>query len=477
MPYPVRNQVRGLAPYSQDEAQAYWLENLQYDDNGVWRPRWGLKWVYGFASAITHLSRGPGYTHNLMIVANGGQLYHVDVETPGVPGAIDTGWPSTPLVNCVSGSYWVACKSAIGGAVGPVKLYDGTTLSDPTTPPSDGNYIGTHGAIIMRAKSGDTSTQALRWTTVGDPNVWTSTFAKSPLPELGTVDAVVPFTSRETLLFGPQGIGHVIGNSPQSGLVFEPLISMAITTPMRHLVKCRDRVIFAGAGPALYQYVPPNNVQRIDPPIHRNLYSIFGTNNFRSWYDALRNCYVLWDNFNERGYLYDLDQNRWISALSFGTAGVNLLGQAVIDQGASMTDAATQPWAKGFIGASHRLLQWDPSIYTDFSASGSSSGCTCVVEYRPVSSGEVERQLQEVWIEAQGVWTVVLKYRQLLDGAWSTVSLGTVDTGTSGFAKVYPSLANMPVYRDRVIQIQATSASNVRFRAMAVKEITVGEKA
>lgn len=178
MPYPIRKQVGGLAPYSQDDTQAYWLENLQLDDNGIWRPRWGLKWIHGFTSAITHLSRGPGYTHNLMIVANGGSLYHVDVETPGTPVAIDTDWPTTPLATTVSGAYWVACKSAIGGTVGPVKLYNGTTLSNPTTPPSDGNYVGAHGQIIMRAKSGDTTTQALRWTTVGDPNTWTSTYAQ-----------------------------------------------------------------------------------------------------------------------------------------------------------------------------------------------------------------------------------------------------------------------------------------------------------
>jgi len=147
------------------------------------------------------------------------------------------------------------------------------------------------------------------------------------------------------------------------------------------------------------------------------------------------------------------------------------LGAAHIDQWASSVDAATMPWGKGFVGAGVNLLQWDPSIYTDYSA-GSGVAYTCSVETQMTTGGvpDVQKQLTEVQVEGQGTWEVILKYRQTAGSAWTSLSLGSVVAP----GKLYPTLANMPIYRERVVRLKADSASTLRFRSIGLVEDVVG---
>ena len=59
---------------------------------------------------------------------------------------------------------------------------------------------------------------------------------------------------------------------------------------------------------------------------------------------------------------YDLLRAYREARATFNTP--DILGGAVIDQGASTTDQATMPWGKSFVGVGQYLCQWDPSLST-----------------------------------------------------------------------------------------------------------------
>lgn len=473
---------QGLAKQDALPAEAAWLQNMDMDRNGYWRPRWGLKHTKAMSGTITDISKLGGYNARLMVISNSGSLDNLHVET-GVLTNVDTGWPTTPvskvLTPAASGdSLWVAHKSAIGGSTGALKKYDGTTYGTITPSGGDGNYVGMHGYMLMRAASGVTNTNALCWSNVGDPDTWAAGNKKGPIPELGTIDAIVPYGPNQTLLLGPYGIGHVLGDDPTQ-LAFEPLISMLLVTPMRGVVKCRDRVIFLAAGPKVMSFTAPGIVKDISPPIYRLLYDFAGTANIRAWYDALRNYYCLLDLTTHYVYCYSLELERWVGVWQYTTTTSDILGAAVIDQGASTVDASTQPWGKGFVAVGSNVLQWDPSVYTDATSSIATGSFTCAVETPPLTNDMdplTTKRISEISIEGAGDWTLKIRGRNTPDATWTEHTLtGALTAGavTAPSGRKYIDPTAVPEYRELAIVASATAASTLRFKSIGYRIETV----
>lgn len=468
--------VGGFARQGNSPLEAYWLENMRIDRDGTYRPRWGAKCLYTFGGTISNLSRIGGYNARLAVVA-GGTLYDIHVETLS-PTSLGTGWPtaamaSTIAVTASGTNVWIACKSPIGGSVGSLYKYDGTTLTAISSP-GNGNYVGMHGYFAVKIYSGAGDNTALRWSDLGDVDTWPVTSAKQPIPEIGTVDAIVPFSLRESLLFGPGGVATMSGTSA-AGMSFAPVINTPVATPMRHIAKCRDAVYFLAPGPSICRYRHPGVVERIEAPLERLLYNALGVSHLRAWYDPQKNYYVLWDSTSHVGYEFSIDLQRWVGAYTFATTGVDCVGFAEIDQGASTLDEDDMPWGKGFFAAGARLMQHDPSLYVDQASTspGDEDSFVCAIETKPSTGidSSIEKQCREVAIDGTGSWTVKLKTRSGPDAAWTTTTLGDI----SAPGKVFPSLANMPVYRECVIRCEAVSASGLRWRSVAIDEVPVGE--
>lgn len=469
--------VGGFARQGSNDLEAYWLENMRIDRDGTYRPRWGSKCLYVFGGTITHLSRIGGYNARLAVVANSGTLYDIHVETLS-PTSLGTSWPTTPMASCIgvaaSGTnLWLACKAAVGGTSGSLYKYDGTTLTAISSP-GNGNFVGMHGYFAVKLLSGVGDNTAMRWSDLGNADTWPVTSAKQPVPEIGTVDAIVPFSLRESLLFGPGGVATMSGTSA-SGMSFSPVVNTPVATPMHHVVKCRDAVYFLAPGPAICRYRHPGVVERIEAPLERLLYDADGVTNLRAWYDPQLNHYVLWDKTSHCGYHFSIDSQRWVGVTTFATTSVDCIGYAEIDQGASAVDAADMPWGKGFFGAGARLMQHDPSVYTDQTTTSNTdrSSYVVAVETKPSTGidASLEKQCREVHLDGTGSWTVKLKTRTGPDGSWTTTTLGTVTAP----GKVCPSLANMPAYTERVVRCETVSASGVRWRSVSIDEVPVGE--
>lgn len=477
----VQPGASGLNRHTTDPGAAYWLENMHRTQEGIYRPRYGLKHIKSMAAGeITHLSRPGGYNHLLMLIGESGKLYKLDIET-GTATLVATGWPTGPMASCVAlvpggATRWVAAKAQIGATPGPVFHYDLTTLTELTsTSPADKNYVGLHMQSVMGCASGDGSDTALQWSASADCTTWDVLYGSPPVASLGTVDAIVPFGPRETILFGPKGIGRVMGIPPRN-LAFENVEELPIATPMTHVCKCKDRIFFCAAGPRVFQYVSPGRAIPIEPPLFRDFFLAAGTQNLRSWYDEILNEYVLWDRGQHIGYRYSLTEDRWVGILSYtgstiSTVGVDdLLGFATIDQGASTVDQATQPWGKGFMAVDNMILQYDPDTGLDATGSATTSAFTCRVETIPERADlTASRQLLSVQIHAVGSWTPYYRWRNGPEEAWTTV-VGSAVT-CPGRWDIAPSAVE---YRELTVGAYASSAVTLRFHSFEIVEQVSG---
>lgn len=456
----------GLSRHGENPALAYWLENMVITEDGYYRPRYGTKHIKTMAAGeINHISKPGGYNHELILIGESGKLYNLDIET-GTATLLGTGWPTGPMASIIGlftsgvGARWMACKAQIGGTSGPVFHFDGTTLTEiATTYPDDGNYIGTYLQSAMRVKSGVGDNTAVQWSKNADCATWDALYASKPVCGIGTVDAVVGM-GQESILFGPRGLVRVSGIPPRN-LSFAPIEELEIATPMNHIAKCRDRIFFCAAGPRVYQFVSPGKAVPIEQPIFRDLMLAQGTVNLRAWYDAITDEYVLWDRTQFLGYRYSLRENRWAGITTFGAGSSNMLGQVVIDQGASSVDQATQPWAKAFYAVSNLIVQTDPSAYTDATSSSTTAAYTCKVE------AQIERpdpsyryQLLSLGINAAGTWTPYVKYRSSPDGSFTTIT-GSAITGPGRWELPLSSVE----WTEVVVGASASSASTLRFHS------------
>lgn len=467
----VRQQVGadGFARHAVSANEAAWLQNLEHERDGIFRARAGTKHIKTFGSdVVTDLSRPGGYNHLLMVAADGGTLYELDVESPGSPTTVDSGWPTTPFSSCLavatSGqNVWVACKSAIGGSVGTLYEWDGMTLT-ALSPPS-GNWVGMHLYMAMRAASGDGSINALRWTELGDITNWPASRGKGPIPELGTIDAVVPYSAQQTILLGPKGIGHVLGSDP-ANLSFEPLQALTVLTPMHHVARCRDRIIFLAAGPRIMQFVPPGTLEDIGGPIGRDLYLPQGGANLRAWYDPIRDYYCLSDRISHITYCYSLTQGRWVGVFVYTETSDDFLGSATIDQGASAVDAATMPWGKQFVGVGKRVLQWDPSVATDATDGSTNAAFVCAVETPPICPDpSLQHHVHEVQVEGVGSYDIIVKGRNTPSSSYTSHVVGSVTA--PGRKRVNPQ--TVPAYRELAVRLEANSTTALRFKSLAYR--------
>ncbi|MFI0608633.1 MAG: hypothetical protein ACH37Z_12195 [Anaerolineae bacterium] len=468
----------GFARHSEDPNKAYWLENMVITEDGYYRPRYGLKHCKTMAAGeINHLSRPGGYNARIMLIGESGNLYNLHVET-GVATLVATGWPTGPVAASVgnvpgAATRWLACKGTISGASGPVYHYDLTTLTElVSTAPSDGNFLGMMMGAAFRVISGDGTQQALQWSKVNDVTTWDTLYQHPPPCGLRSVDTVWPFGPREGILLGPNGVVRVTGVLPRN-IAFESLAEMEIATPMFHPIRARDRLFFAGAGPKLYQLTQGGGAPvPIEPPLFRDLFLAAGTSKLRGWYDGVLDEAVIWDRTQKLGYRYSLRQNAFVGVLTFGDPTKQMLGCAVIDQGASTVDEATQPWAKAFFAVDNLVLQSDPSVATDATSSSTTSAFTCKVESQPMRGVDpaYERQLNSLQIHAVGSWTPYFKYRQGPDDAWTTV--------TAGAPISCPGRWHVPLssvkYRELVVGVSASSSSTLRFHSFELDELIVG---
>lgn len=463
----------GLAPLGEQPTQAYRLENMVLDQDGLFKPRYGLKHTKTMGSGeINHISRPGGYNARLMLIAESGTLYDLHAET-GVATSLATGWPTGPVqaaVGAVPGgaTRWLACKGPISGTAGPVFHYDLSTLTEiVTTAPGDGNWIAVVMGAAMRVCSGIGTQDALQWSKANDVTTWDTLYQHPPPVGLRSVDAVLPNGPREGILLGPNGIARVTGIPPRN-FAFELLCEMEVATPMFTPLRARGRIFFGGGGPAIYMLSPGSSQPvNISAPIYRELFSAQGVTNLRAWYDAILDEVIFWDRTQKLGWRWSLTEDRWVGTLTYADGTVNMLGSAVVDQGASTADASTQPWAKAFYAANNLVLQTDPSVASDATSSSTSQAFTCRVETQ-IDRGDpsLTRQLLSVKSHSAGSWTHYYKWRNSPNEAWTTVT-----AGASGDWDVPLSSVE---YRELIVGSSAQATTSLSFHSFEVIEQVSG---
>lgn len=466
----------GLARAGTSQDEAYWLENWQILRDGVYRPRFGLRHVKTMSGAITDLSKAAGYNANLMVISNSGSLDQVHVET-GVVVNAGTGWPTSPISKCLapgpSGALWLGCKSAIGGSVGDVCSWNGATLT--TLACDDGNWVACHADFAVRLASGeDDPALAIQWSALGDATDWPVQNARSPIPQMGSSDALLPYSASESVILGPYGFGTLRGRNPDRP-AWEMGQNALLLTPMHLAVQCRDRIIIPGAGPTLLEYIPPGLPRSIQLPLGLDLLLAQGGANLRAWYNPTLNLYCLTDKTQHFTYLYSIDQARWIGSWKHaGGSSFDLLGQADIDQGASAVDASTMPWGKSFLAAGSLILQMDPSYYKDATSSTLDAPFVCTVETQP-RSGEpsAHKVLNGIEVEGYGLFTPYYKFRQGPQAPWTTVT----EPNPGDWEFTAPGRFDFPLtsntYREVVVGLTAEAHQDLRFKSIVIDEDVV----
>jgi hypothetical protein len=443
----LRPGIGGVSSRPVDPAEAYRVENMVLQRDGVWKPRPGLV-AFGSAAAgtITHVSmqeQGKG------IVVEGGRLRQ---WADGVYDAVlDTGWPTSWLHHTIGGNgafqYWVSPKTGRFEG-GPSQLRtvetvgEGGSLAVIASSPQV-YWAEQHGTYTLATRP-----EEIYWSDAGDSTTWTAGNAIRPQRLVGGAYGMVSISESQVLLLCELGIGMLMGTSP-SNFVLGPLYSN-IPLPFRgrSALACGDRVFVIGDGPTIYSLNP--GMQRVSASIESEIEGL-PISGFFAWYDYVDQLYCLSHSSAGKTWLYDLERNVWM-----GTWTRHLVGMG--------SNPGSDALASRFYGLGNQMVELTDGVYTD-----SSGAFTCAIETKPdyQQAPEAEKQASAAYVDGRGTWEVILRYRNGPDEAWTEVSAGNV--AAPGWA-FFPS----NVYRERVVRLVGTPSSTLRFRGIELDERVTG---
>lgn len=487
--------VGGFAYYPNAREVAPTIQNLMRDHDGSWRPRYGLDLLRAMPARIAMLHGAYQATtnkHMIYMLTQESKLYEGDLTAIGTATPIDMS-ALIPLANfnsefknaavCVgTSSNPTATEKRLlfsfpGFGVANQQVYDqdGGKVTDVSVADVKGAPF-THGNTSMVVQK-----TTLAWSAYGDAYSWNlSTDYTYVPPEIGEGVAGVYWQNDISYVAGTTGWASITGSRPSEAryqvLNIPPIAGPAPT----HLARCRDRIFYLASGPAIYMLGA--GVKRIDEPIYPVLSTYGDASYFTLFYDPLIDCLCVTPLVDQTVYsgrandtfLFNLTEERWIGTYRHadstkGISKAHLIGPVT---NSTTVPRNAPPFGAVVVAASDLLQVYDFDLYADDNSAGTATSFTCALEAGPDGIDQyphVDKQLLDVYIDGSGTWTVKAKYRDAAGEAYTEVTLGTV--AAPGWVYADPE---MPTYKERIIRIEASSASNLRVRMVGIRERALG---
>lgn len=511
----------GLNVTPNEPSQSPWLENVVMDSDGTWRPRYGLRLVHKFVNeqitmlapwfritdgmclSIGVMGNVPdgfgGYTHRLHTATASNIINNTAGGTSGTSYAFSSNlalvvvgsaamsrYPTSRSVGVVS-DITKECKVLFSYLADVTNDYiiegyttDSAGLSDPSTILITGStyargFNWSHSYHTMSL--GDRET---RWSAYSNVNSWPTANFKIMPGEMGKPLVGLPLGVNTSYIFCENGVMQLYGEI-DTRFRWAKLDIPTCISPHGCAVSTGEKIFYLSPGPKI-GVIGSDLSTRADIPIAKDLRGIAQGNDVRAYYDPLHDAYCLTGTFDsaKRTYLLSNATEQWQGIFTF--ADSNFVMQHCASVGPKKDSATTHlnskpPFSLTCIALNSAndglLCYWDPTLFTDQTAVGTSTAFTCAIESAPTSGDDiyVDKMLSDVYVECYGTWTVKLLYRDDPQSTWTSATIGTVSQ-TSPW--LHPSAASMPVYKERKLRLEATSSETLRVRRVSINERTLG---
>lgn len=484
----------GLVLLPGDKSQSPWIQNLVKDTDGSWIPRFGLKLIKDYSARIAML--GSAYQpksgiqrHVLYVVTEEPKLYKGSLNTI----ASDTG--TTPHASLTSGDFSNEQKNAsvaVGTSDNPTATEKRVCFSwqgiggfaDAQIYDQTGGKVQTGGGTDVKGipfAHGNTlcflQKATIAWTAYGnayDLTDFDSFYTYLP-PEIGEGVGAFYWQEDVSYIIGTTGACIMQGSPLEQSLRFRVLTAPpAALGSAACFARCRDRLFYLAPGPSIF--LVGGGLQRVDQPIFSLLKGNGDVSNYQMFYDPLIDCLCV-AIYVSGGpcytYLYSLAENKWIGLYSHAD-NTRCIGKAVNAGGLTNSDSAYRnrsPFATVAVAAGDLLEYYDSETYGDDTAAATNTAFPVALETAPEGAEEfpfIDKQLLDVYVDGTGDWTVKVKTRDG-GGSYTTTTIGTVTA--PGWVHASSS---SPVYKERIVRAEASSASGVRIKSMTIREAVLG---
>lgn len=446
----LRPGISGVSSRPIDPAEAYRVENMVLQRDGVWAARPGLVAIGPAVDAISHVSNLDMSTN--LAVIEGGRLRVFDTDSQTFAGTLSSGWPSGWIHHSSGGGtgatdwYWLAAKvNRFDISFGEIYKINGNTLAgaDISSAPLC-QWVTQHATYTIAVRDNE-----FAWSAPGNSDSWSGADAITCPRFLRFPRALLALNESQALIFGDFGVGQLMGNTPDSWTIGQLYPNMVLWP--RTAVLCGDRVFALGSGingTRVYFFNP--GMYRVDAPIESELEGL-AVEKFWAWYDPIGQNYCLSHSVAKKTWIFDLEKNRWAGTITRHLVGLGL-----------------KPGNYGYariygLGGQMVVLGRGPEW------SDSAGSYKCVVETRPdtLQIPETEKQASAIYLDGSGNWTVTLKHRNAPDASWTEDHMGTVSA---------PGWVHLPVnfYRERALRFEGVPSSTLRFRGVEFDERVVG---
>lgn len=470
-----RNRERpGIGGASQtpvDGSEAYTLQNMVVDRDGVIRMRPGLVQLGSDEAAfITHVSLHPSSDRFLIFVDAAFNLKYMDLEHVSYATTLlKSAWNSINTRPFIGGGddlgaatfgtpklYWMAFNATAGGVKGPLFAVDRSMNIAEITDANDGYWGSQHGLLNL-----GTDGNEIQYCNPSDSETWPAASVINGPREIGKILATLPFSDGQTIILGNRGVGLFRGDDADTVAV-EPISAFPAADPAHSAVKCGNRVVYLAPGPRIVAY--DGSFVRLDWPVHEELRDNLDVlSNLRFWWDSVYNYYCVGDPGSGKVYLFDLDRQRWVGTWVFGENDANLDGEMV---GVAYRKTAATPYSRQIFGVDEKICEFDFSASNDLGSS-----FTCRVETEPNDLGVPEKykQVDKVYVDGGGSWSLRLYVRTNSQAAW--VEQGSaISVNAPGWVHLAPNYWK----GERKITVEANSQAGLFLKSLSIDERVVG---
>lgn len=458
-------------------------------------PRFGMRLIRAFPQRIAMLHathQGTTNKHVIYVLAQNSFLYSGAITEIGTAAGVNM-TASIPLANWNSETKNAA--SAIGTSdnptatesrlmfsipgfgVAPQQVYDQTGGKVQFVGATDVKGIpwshGNNPAVLQK--------RTVVWSDFADAYTWpVANFTHLP-PEIGEGIAAAYWQEEVSYIFGTLGVASVQG-TPLVDARWTVLTAPPAAGPVATCVaRCRDRIAYMAPGPAIY--LLGGGLQRIDGPIQPILSSYGDATQFTMSYDPLIDCLCLSPIVDQALYagrendtfLFNVSEGRWVGSYrnANGLKGI----QRTFNAG-PQTDSLTvprnrPPFGLQLVACEDLLCRYDDTLFADHDASANAVAFECAIETSPEGAdpetAHLDKKLMDVYVDGTGRWDCIAKVRNGSGETYTEILVGSVDA--PGWIHASRDLRS---YRERIVRLEASSASNLRIRGVGIRERAVG---
>lgn len=466
-----RPGIGGASQTPVDGSEAYTLQNMIVDRDGVIRMRPGLVQLGSDETDfITHISLHPSSSRFLIFLTDAFNLKYMDLEHVSYATTLlKASWNAINCKHFIGGGddlgalvygtpklYWMAFLATVGGTKGALWAVDRSMNISEITDANDGYWGEMHGLLNV-----GTDGNEIQYSDPADSETWPAASVINAPREVGKILAIVPFSDGQSLILGNRGVGLLRGTDEDT-IAVEAINGFPAADPAHSAVKCGSRVVWMAPGPRIVAY--DGSMVRLDWPVHEEMRDdLSDLQTLRFWWDSSINCYCVGDPERGTVYLFDMDRQRWIGTWVFGENDETLDGEMV---GIAYRDTDATPYQRQILAVDDKICEFDYSATADLGSS-----FTCRIESEPNDLGVPEsyKQVDKIYIDGGGTWSVRLYVRATSQAAWSEQG-SAVSVTAPGWAYLEPNYW----LGERKVTIEANSQAGLFFKSMSIDERVVG---